>query len=238
MSMLWSVTKPALLRRLKRWGGFTSETSLARFYEATITACTKIRREGDWDWKRSNAEITTTAGLLGPYDAPATFYRMALEKKIYAYGYGDSGGQVMAPVLSTDTQAWEVVFRVATGKLHFRSDPGAGVVIFNFVPMIDNNPTDANAQAMVELMPGNLFDILADFIEADFLGESKDTKADGALKFNEASINLRLEFKEFQKGANRQRQRSPRGVAGVPFDGIGAQTNLRGRGGQTSRFRG
>lgn len=225
--MLWSATKPAILRRLKRWGGFTSEAAQARLWESTITACTRIRRKGEWPWKNQTAKIQTTAGTLGPYAAPTDFYRMALQRKVYQYGFSDTLGQVLAPILETDTQRWDVIYRVSDGQLYFRSDPGTASLTFNFVATIDNNPTEANAQIYVEAMPGDLFDILVDFIEADFLGESPDTKADGVAKLNEAQVNLDKEYAEVLKGMPRQRQRSPRGVDGQPLDGMGQQTSIK-----------
>lgn len=227
--MDWTVTKPALLRRLKRWGGFTAEASLLRFYEACITACNRIRRKGEWDWLNSQAPIVTTAGTLGPYNAPATFGRLALERKVYLYGYSDVQGQVLAPILESASQRWDVVYRVADGKLWFRADPGSGTVTFNFVAVLDNNPTEANAEILVEAMPGNLFDVLADFLEADFLGESKDTKADGIAKLNEATTNLDLEYAVHLRGKPRQRQRSPKGMDGMSLDGLGQPISIRKR---------
>jgi hypothetical protein len=229
MGMTWTNTKPALLRRLKRWGDFTSTEALSRFYEAVITACNRIRRAGEWDWKNAHENVVTTAGNLGPYDAPASFYRMVLERKVYLYGFADTLGQVMAPILETDTTRWHVIYRVTDGKLYFRSDPGAGTVTFNFVATIDNNPTEGNATTMVEAMPGNLFDVLADFLEADFLGESPDTKAEAIAMMNEAAANLAIEYNEFEKGKPRQRQRSPRGVDGYPLDGMGRQISIHRR---------
>ncbi len=226
MGMIWADTEPALLRRLKRWGDFHTEAALSRFYESVITACTRIRRKGEWDWKSVHADIVTTQGNVGPYDAPPSFYRMALQRKVYQYGYSDTNGQVLAPILDTDSERWDVVYRVTDGKLYFRRDPGAGTVQFNFVAVIDNSPTEANAQLMVEAMPGNLFDILVDFMEADFLDESPDTKADGIAQLNKAMVNLDKEYAEFEKGKPRQRQRSVRGMDGYPLDGMGQQISI------------
>lgn len=227
MGMTWSVTKPALLRKLKRWGGFQSEASLARFYEAVISACTKIRRKGEWPWKIDHADIVTTEGNLGPYDAPENFYRMAMERKVYKYGFTDTNGQVIAPILQTDSSDWDATYRVTDQKLYFRDNPGSGTISFNFIGTVDNDPTDASAQLMVEAMSGSLFDVLADFVEADFLGESPDTKADGIAKLNEAMVNLDLEYNEQEKGRARQRQRSPRGMDGRPFDGLARQASIQ-----------
>lgn len=225
--MDWTVTKPAIIRRMKRWGGFTTEAAQLRLWESVITACVRIRRKGEWPWKNQSADITTTQGTLGPYDAPESFYRMALQRKVYQYGFSDTNGQVLAPILETDSNRWDVVYRVSDGKLWFRNDPGTGTLSFNFVAAVDNDPTEANAQAYVEVMPGNLFDILMDFVEADFLGESQDTKADGIAKLNEATANLTMEYDEILKGLPRQRQRSPRGVDGRPLDGLGQQISIK-----------
>jgi hypothetical protein len=226
MGMVWANTKPALLRKLKRFGGFTSTEALSRFYESVITASTQIRRKGEWDWKNDTADLITTAGNLGPYDAPATFYRMALQRKVYQYGYTDTNGQILAPILETDSSRWDVIYRVQDGKLLFRSDPGAGTLTFNFVATVDNNPTEANAQAMVEAMPGNLFDILVKLIEADFLDESQDTKADSIAMLNKAAVDLEMEYQEFLKGKPRQAQRAPRGMDGHVLDGLGQQRSI------------
>jgi hypothetical protein len=227
MSMVWANTGPALLRRLKRYGGFTSDEALARFYTAVINGCNMIRRGKEWDWKNSQADIATTGGSTGPYDAPASFYRMALSRKVYLYGYSDTLGQILAPVLDSDSDRWDVIYRVSDGKLYFRKDPGTGTVTFNFVATIDDNPTEANAQLLVEAMPGNLSDILADFVEADFLDESPDTKADSIAMLNKATAKLEAEYSEFLKGKPAQRQRSPRGMDGYPLDGLGQQTSIQ-----------
>lgn len=228
--MDWDDTKPALIAHLSRYNSFVTEAALGRFYQAVLKSAAKIRRKGEWWWKNQTATLTTTAGLKGPYDPPETFYRFALERKIYRFGFTDADGVVLAPIRETQTQRFDLLYRVEDGKFYFRDDPGASVLTLNFVGELSNAPTDANARAAVELMPGNLYDALAGFVEAEFLNDSPDTASEGLNALKLADINLSAEWDEFDKGRNRQKQRSPRGIDGRPLDGMGqSYAMLKGR---------
>jgi hypothetical protein len=228
--MLWSTTSEALKTRVARYGTFIEESSLARFYEAILRASLLIRRKGEWPWKNTTDTLTTTAGVLGPYTPPTNFYRLAQEKKVYQYGYTDSDGLVLAPVRFTDSTRWDLIYRVDQDAFYFRDDPGTGSVTVNFIAEFDATPTEANATAAVTLIPGNLYDIFADFVEADFHMESGDTRQDGLLLMQKADINLSKEWEEYEKGRPKQRQRSPRGMDGYPMDGMGRPMSIRGPG--------
>jgi hypothetical protein len=228
--MEFTDVKAAIITRLARYQAFQSEAALSRLYEAIIISAGRIRRQGEWDWKNSTESLATTAGNLGPYDPPTSLYRLALEKRIYRYGYSDTAGVVLAPIRRTDTEFYDLIYRVEDGKLYFRDDPGTGTHMINYLAELPSTPSEANAALVVEIMPGNLYDILANFVEAEFLNESPDTAAEASNKLQIADIDLKREWREYSKGRHRQRQRSPRGQNGLPvLDGIGQGFPLRGR---------
>lgn len=224
--MDWDDTKPALIAHLSRYNTFLTEAALGRFYQAVLMACAEIRRKGEWWWKNTTDTLATTAGVKGPYAPPTGFFRFALERRIYRFGYTDPDGVVLAPVRETETQKWDLLYRVEDKKLYFRDDPGTGTVTINFVEEIGNNPTDANCRAAVELMPGDLYQPLAEFTEGYFLNDSPDTSQEGLTKLKLADIHLTQIWDDFDKGRNKQRQRAPRGVDGRVFDGFGQATSI------------
>lgn len=233
--MVWDGTsgvKAALISRLSRYNAFLTDASLARLYQATLDAYAEIRRKGEWPWKNQNATLTTTAGNKGPYAPPTGFYRFALKRQIYRYAYTDAEGVVLAPIRETDSQIWDLLYRVEDGMFYFRDDPGTQDLTLNFQMEIDPGPSEENAQAAVESMPGNLYQPLAEFVEAHFIRDSPDMRAEGLELLKLADIHLTQEWDEFDKGRNRQKHRAIRGMDGRPIDGLGQsygiQTGARG----------
>lgn len=228
--LTWAGTsgvKAALISRLSRYNAFYTEPALARLYQAVLGAYAEVRRKGEWPWKNQTAEIVTTAGTKGPYDPPATFYRFALKRQIYRYAYTDAEGVVLAPIRESDTQEWDLLYRVEDGKFYFRSDPGDATLTLNFQAEISAAPTEENAQAAVESMPGNLYEPFAEFVEGKFLWDSPDTRNEGIEILKLADIHLTQEWEEYDKGRNRQKQRAIRGMDGWPIDGLGQAYSMR-----------
>jgi hypothetical protein len=225
--MAWDDTKAALISRLSRYNAFLTEASLARLYQAVLDAYAEVRRKGEWPWKNQTATLTTTAGNKGPYDPPAGFHRFALKRQIYRYAFTDADGVLLAPIRETDTQAWDLLYRVEDGKFYFREDPGTQDLTLNFQGEQANAPTEANAQEAVESMPGDLYQPFAELVEGWFLWDSPDTRPEGLEKIRIADIHLTQVWEEFDKGRNRQKQRSPRGMDGRPFDGLGQATSFQ-----------
>lgn len=225
--MDWDDTKTALISRLSRYNAFLTEASLARLYQAVLNACAEIRRKGEWPWKNQTDSLATTAGNKGPYAPPDGFLRFALERKVYRYGFTDPEGVVLAPIRPTDSNQYDLLYREEDGMLYFREDPGTATLTLNYIGQIANAPTEDNAQAAVEIMPGNLYQPLAEFVEGEFLRDSPDTRAEGLEILKLADIHLTQEWDEYAKGRSRQKQRSPRGIDGRPFDGLGQAPNIR-----------
>lgn len=215
----------------QRFGVFIEEASITRLYMAVSRAVVAIRRNagrGDWPWVNAQAQIATTDGTLGPYSMPAEFYRFAMESKVYRYGYTEASGQVLAPVRASETSRHDLIYRVDEGALYFRDNPGTTTITVNFLPEFDATADETTINAALTLIPGNLFDVLADFVVADFMAESPDTESIGNSSLQKADINLALEWQNYRRGMVKQRQRSPKGMDGHPFDGIGRPNNLGG----------
>lgn len=228
--MTWDGTggvKAALISRLSRYNAFLTEASLARLYQAVMGGYAEIRRKGEWPWKNQAEPLTTTAGNKGPYAPPSGFYRFALKRQIYRYAYTDAEGVVLAPIRETDTQQWDLLYRVEDGMLYFREDPGDQTLTLNFQEELDPTPTEANAQAAVESMPGNLYEPLAEFVEGAFLRDSPDTRPEGLELLRLADIHLTQEWEEYDKGRNRQKQRAIRGMDGRVIDGLGQASSFQ-----------
>lgn len=219
--------KAALISRLSRYNAFITEASLARLYQATLDAYAEIRRKGEWPWKNQTDSLATTAGNKGPYTPPSGFYRFALKRQIYRYAFTDADGVLLAPIRETDTQSWDLLYRVEDGSFYFREDPGTGTLTLNYQGELNPTPTEANAKAVVESMPGNLYQPLAEFVEGGFLRDSPDTRNEGLELFKIADIHLTQEWEEFDKGRNRQKQRAIRGMDGLPIDGMGRAYSMR-----------
>lgn len=222
-----SGVKAALISRLSRYNAFLTAASLARLYQATLDGYAEIRRKGEWPWKNQNADLVTTAGKLGPYVPPTGFYRFALKRQIYRYAFTDADGVVLAPIRETDIQQWDLLYREEDGMFYFRSDPGDNTLTLNFQGEINTAPTEANAKAAVESMPGNLYQPLAEFVEGSFLRDSPDTRPEGLELIKLADIHLTQEWEEFDKGRNRQKQRAIRGMDGYPIDGLGQAYSIQ-----------
>jgi hypothetical protein len=229
--MEWDGTsgvKAALISRLSRYNAFLTEASLARLYQAVLDGYAEIRRKGEWAWKNQTDTLTTTSGNKGPYNPPAGFYRFALKRQIYRYAFTDAEGVVLAPIRESETQSWDLLYRVEDGKLYFREDPGDQTLTLNFQGEVDPAPTEQNARAAVESMPGNLYQPLAEFVEGAFLRDSPDTRSEGLELMKLADIHLSQEWEEYDKGRNRQRQRAIRGMDGRPIDGLGQAHSIHG----------
>lgn len=224
--MDWDDTKPALIARLSRYNAFQTEAALARFYQAVLNASAEIRRKGEWPWKNQTDTLSTTAGSKGPYAPPSGFLRFALTRKIYRYGFTDPEGVVLAPVRPTESQSWDLLYREEDGMFYFREDPGTHTLTLNFVGEFANAPTEDNARAAVEVMPGDLYQCLGEFVEGEFLRDSPDTRNEGLELLKIADLHLTQIWTDIDKGRSKQRQRSPRGIDGRPFDGLGRSASI------------
>ena len=167
MSVTLSGVEAQLKARAANLGSFTATGSVNRMRYAILRGLQTLSNLRDWRWLNQNHILTTTAGNLGPYDAPESFLRFAAQQQVSLFGFVQK--DIIGPILSTDQKTYTPYFRIEDGKILFFDDPGDGNLTLNYVAEIGNDIAEAALGESVAMVPNGLEPSLLDYAMADLL---------------------------------------------------------------------
>jgi hypothetical protein len=167
MSVTLAGVEAQLKARAANLGSFTATGSVNRMRYAILRGLQTLRNLRDWKWLNQTATLTTTAGNLGPYDAPESFMRFAAQQQTSLFGFVQK--DLIGPILATDSHIYTPYFRIEDGKILFFDDPGDGDLTLNYVAEANNDITEGALGASVAAVPTGLEPALMDYAMADLL---------------------------------------------------------------------
>lgn len=226
MALSKSLVEAELSQRLKSaLGTFTTTADLQRLQMAYLGGLRKIWHAKEWRFKHKTATLVTTAAIgTGPYPAPADFYKLAQEIRIYRFAHDDN--QILAPVKDALTASYFLWIDGATGSLYFVSSPGDSTLTLNYQPGFDNDV--ANIAATVVLFPSSLMDVLYYFTKANLYEDLPQFEGLVPSIQQQGMAALEVVWQDYNQGQARQRQMAPRGLNGGTLDGMADPIPLRG----------
>ena len=156
-----------LKARAANLGSFTATGSVNRLRYAILRALQTLSHLRDWKWLNQSHDLTTTAGNLGPYDAPESFLRFAALQQTSLFGFTQK--DLIGPILATDEKVYTPYFRIEDGKILFFDDPGDGTLTLNYIAETSNSITEGDLGESVAMVPNGLEPALLDYAMADLL---------------------------------------------------------------------
>lgn len=156
-----------LKARAANLGSFTATGSVNRMRYAILRGLQTLSHLRDWRWLNQNHPLTTTAGNLGPYDAPESFLRFAALQQTSLFGFTQK--DVIGPILSTEQHIYTPYFRIEDGKIMFFDDPGDGTLTLNYIAETSNDIAEGALGESVAMVPNGLEPALLDYAMADLL---------------------------------------------------------------------
>lgn len=204
-----------LKSRMRPLGTFVAQASLDRLRYGILRGLQTLANLRDWDWLNQTETITTTQGNLGPYTEPTGFIRMALLKQYSQWGYLSK--DVLAPILSTDTQTFLPYIQIQDGAVFFLQDPGDSTLTLNYIADIADDITEAGLGATVAMVPNGLKPALVDYAMADVFRDIPSARSEIPFYLQEGRRNAE-DYWHQSTLSQVQRGIYPRGVNKAPID--------------------
>jgi hypothetical protein len=167
MALVLADVEAQLKARAANLGSFTATGSVNRMRYAILRGLQTLRNLRDWRWLNQSYSLPTTAGNLGPYDAPESFLRFAALQQTSLFGFVQK--DLIGPILSTDEKVYTPYFRIEDGKILFFDDPGDGTVTVNYVAEPSSDISEGALGESVAAVPNGLEPALLDYAMADLL---------------------------------------------------------------------
>jgi hypothetical protein len=206
-------------------GTFTSTADLLRLRMAILDALRVIWTAKEWRFKNKTATLVTDSATgKGPYTAPTDLYKLAMRLDIYRFGYDDQ--QILAPVKDSATASYFLWIDVETGDLFFKSAPGDATLTLNYQATLDQDP--ANLANTLAQFPESVMKPLYHFVKANMYEDLPQFEALADPAYQKGVRELEVVWQDYSQGQVRQRQMAPRGLTGMPIDGLADPMSIRG----------
>jgi hypothetical protein len=169
----------------------------------------------DWDFKKSSATITTSAGTLGPYTAPAGLVRFCTVHKLAVFGFADT--EILMPIQSSDSVSYFPYIKIQDGALYFISDPGNASLTLNYVGSF-SNAIDATSLG-TSLLPfdSGLQDAILELAYADLMKDLPGNLEESRERMKDGLFAVDAYWEEATRDKY-QTTISPKGINGVSID--------------------
>lgn len=211
--------------RARILGAFAAGDSVARMRYSIQFALLEVWNLQNWDFKNSTAQITTSQGNLGPYDAPSGLVRFATTQKRAFFGFKDAS--TLIPIQPTDSAEWTPYILVQDGGIYFFSDPGTGTLTLNYLGQTTDSIEEADLGAFVAIFPVGLKNAITTIALADLIRDLP-----GMTQHCDANEKRgRTYADEYWEDSTRgtvQTQIAPKGLGGQQLDGMLRQINVLG----------
>jgi hypothetical protein len=215
MSLVLANVETELKSRARAMGSFTASSSIARMRYALKEAAMWLSRLRDWDYLNRTETLTTTAGNLGPYTAPTGMVRFASLRQVSEWGY--VAKDVLAPILSTDSNKYRPYLKVEDGYIYFFSDPGSGTLTLNYVAQIEDDATEGPLGTTLGYIPNGLLGSIMDYAMGDLWTDIPNGYQNGERLMQRARTKAE-EYWHQSTLAQAQRGISPKGLGGASID--------------------
>lgn len=225
MSLTLAKVEAEVKSRARVLGAFTAGASVERLRYAEQFALLEVWNRHDWDFKNSTAEITTSQGNLGPYDAPSGLVRFAQTRKRAFFGFKDA--HTLVPILPTDSMEYAPYILVQDGGIYFFQDPGSGDLTLNYLGQTTDSIEEADLAAFMALFPTGLKNAIVTLAYADLLrdipGRTQETDM-----LERRGLQYVDDYWEISTAGTVQTQIAPKGLGGQQLDGMLRTINVLG----------
>lgn len=215
MALVLADMETEIKNRMSAMGAFSASASIARMRYAIRKAAFQVWTRQDWDFKNSKLVIATTAGTLGPYDAPTGLVRFATRLKLATFGFADK--DILAPINSSDSQEYLPYLTIQDGKIYFVSDPGSASLTLNYLGSFSNAVDDAGLAASLLVFDDGLNDAILELAFGDIVKMLPGKLEEGRERMKDGLFAADAYWEDATRD-KWQKTISPKGLNGIPID--------------------
>ncbi len=215
MSLVLADMELELKNRARILGAFAASDSVDRMRYAIRKAAFQAWTRQDWDFKKSSATISTTAGNLGPYVAPAGLVRFCTVNKLALFGFADT--EILMPIHGSDSFQYFPYIKIQDGALYFISDPGTATLTLNYVGGFNNDISQTSLAASLLSFDSGLQDAILELAYADLMKDLPGNLEESRERMKDGLFAVDAYWEEATRGKY-QTTISPKGLNGVNID--------------------
>lgn len=215
MSLVLANMELELKNRARLIGAFAAADSVDRMRIALRKGAFQAWTRQDWDFKKSSATITTSAGNLGPYTAPTGLVRFCTTFRVAVFGFADAA--ILTPIHDSATSAFFPYIKIQDGGLYFMADPGNSTLTLNYVGAFSNDYDEAGLAASMLVFDDGLNDAIMELAYADVFRDLPGMLEEARERMKDGLFAVDAYWEEATRGKY-QTTISPKGLNGRSID--------------------